>query len=170
MATDWVDGWLARRTSQISELGKILDPTADRLAIAAGLIALVVRGVFPPWAALLVLVRDAVIFVWACSWLTLFTCALMCGSSGRSRRSRSWRHPASAGNLGLPLAAPRLPRRRMGRVHRRDRGDPTSPRPRTSAISGVRSRCRVLSSSFGSTASNVALSFGTRICLWSTRI
>jgi cardiolipin synthase len=62
MATDWVDGWVARRTGQVSELGKILDPTADRLAIAAGLIALVVRGIFPLWAALLVLVRDLVIF------------------------------------------------------------------------------------------------------------
>jgi cardiolipin synthase len=63
VATDWVDGWAARRTGQVSELGKILDPTADRLAIAAGLIALVVRGVFPLWAALLVLIRDGVILV-----------------------------------------------------------------------------------------------------------
>jgi cardiolipin synthase (CMP-forming) len=62
-ATDWIDGWVARRTGQVSELGKILDPTADRLAIAAGLIALVVRGAFPLWAALLILVRDAVILV-----------------------------------------------------------------------------------------------------------
>jgi cardiolipin synthase len=62
-ATDWVDGWVARRTGQVSELGKILDPTADRLAIAAGLIALVVRDAFPLWAALLILVRDAVILV-----------------------------------------------------------------------------------------------------------
>jgi cardiolipin synthase (CMP-forming) len=61
VATDWVDGWVARRTGQVSELGKILDPTADRLAIAAGLIALVIRGVFPLWAALLILVRDVVI-------------------------------------------------------------------------------------------------------------
>ena len=38
--TDWVDGTIARRTGQVSELGKILDPMADRLAIAAGLIAL----------------------------------------------------------------------------------------------------------------------------------
>jgi cardiolipin synthase len=63
MATDWVDGWVARRTGQVSELGRILDPTADRLAIAAGLIALVVRGVFPLWAALLILVRDAAILI-----------------------------------------------------------------------------------------------------------
>ncbi len=63
VATDWVDGVIARRTGQVSELGKILDPTADRLAIAAGLIALAVRGVFPWWAALLILVRDVVVLV-----------------------------------------------------------------------------------------------------------
>jgi cardiolipin synthase (CMP-forming) len=61
VATDWVDGVIARRTGQVSELGKILDPTADRLAIAAGLIALAVRGVFPWWAALSILVRDIVV-------------------------------------------------------------------------------------------------------------
>ena len=32
-ATDWVDGWIARRFDQVSELGKILDPTADRLSL-----------------------------------------------------------------------------------------------------------------------------------------
>ena len=63
LATDWVDGAIARATNQVSELGKVLDPVSDRLAIAAGLIALVVRGAFPMWAALLVLVRDVVILV-----------------------------------------------------------------------------------------------------------
>jgi cardiolipin synthase len=63
LASDWVDGWIARRTGQVSELGKVLDPVADRLAIAAGLIALVVRGAFPLWAALLILVRDVTILV-----------------------------------------------------------------------------------------------------------
>jgi len=58
VATDWVDGTIARRTGQVSELGKVLDPVADRAAIAAGLIALVVRGAFPFWAAALILVRD----------------------------------------------------------------------------------------------------------------
>jgi cardiolipin synthase len=60
-ATDWVDGFAARRLGQVSELGKVLDPVADRLAIAAGLIALAVRGAFPWWAAALILVRDLVI-------------------------------------------------------------------------------------------------------------
>ena len=61
VATDWVDGTIARRTNQVSELGKILDPIADRAAIAAGLIALVVRGAFPAWAAALILVRDVAV-------------------------------------------------------------------------------------------------------------
>src|SRR5436309_428134 len=63
VATDWVDGTIARRTGQVSELGKVLDPVADRLAIAAALIALVVRKAFPLWAALLILVRDALILL-----------------------------------------------------------------------------------------------------------
>jgi cardiolipin synthase (CMP-forming) len=63
VATDWFDGLVARRTGQVSELGKVLDPTADRLAIAAGLIACVVRGVIPLWAALLILVRDVVVLI-----------------------------------------------------------------------------------------------------------
>jgi cardiolipin synthase (CMP-forming) len=63
VATDWVDGAIARATGQVSELGKILDPVADRLAIAAGLIALVVRDAFPLWAALLILVRDVAVLI-----------------------------------------------------------------------------------------------------------
>jgi cardiolipin synthase len=63
VATDWVDGAIARRTGQVSALGQILDPVADRLAIAAGLLALVVRGAFPLWAAVLVLARDVVVLV-----------------------------------------------------------------------------------------------------------
>jgi cardiolipin synthase len=62
-ATDWVDGYIARRTNQVSELGKVLDPVADRLAIAAGLVAMMVRGAIPLWAGLAILVRDAAILV-----------------------------------------------------------------------------------------------------------
>ncbi len=63
VATDWVDGTIARRTGQVSDLGKILDPVADRAAIAAGLIALVIRGAFPLWAAAAILVRDVAVLV-----------------------------------------------------------------------------------------------------------
>lgn len=62
-ATDWVDGTIARRTGRVTELGKLLDPTADRLVIAAGLIALVARGAFPLWAALAILLRDGAILL-----------------------------------------------------------------------------------------------------------
>jgi cardiolipin synthase len=68
VSTDWVDGQVARRTGQVSELGKVLDPVADRLAIAAALVTLVVRGAFPLWAALLILVRDAALLI-AGVWL-----------------------------------------------------------------------------------------------------
>jgi cardiolipin synthase len=70
VATDWVDGYIARRTDQVSELGKVLDPVADRLAIAAGLIALVARGAFPLWAALMILIRDALVLVVGAALLT----------------------------------------------------------------------------------------------------
>jgi cardiolipin synthase len=63
VSTDWVDGQVARRTGQVTELGKILDPVADRLAIAAALITLVIVDAFPLWAALLILVRDAAILI-----------------------------------------------------------------------------------------------------------
>ena len=63
VATDWVDGALARATGQVSDLGKVLDPVADRLAIAAGLIALVIVDAFPLWAALLILIRDVAVLI-----------------------------------------------------------------------------------------------------------
>ena len=63
VATDWVDGLVARRMGQVSEVGKILDPVADRLAIGAGLIALAIRGAFPWWAAVAILVRDVAVFI-----------------------------------------------------------------------------------------------------------
>lgn len=61
VSTDWVDGWIARRTGQVTNIGKILDPVADRLALASALVALTVRGVFPLWATLVVVVRDALL-------------------------------------------------------------------------------------------------------------
>jgi cardiolipin synthase len=60
-ASDWLDGYVARRTGQVSELGKLLDPTADRLAIGGGLIALAVAGAVPLWSVLLVIARDVVV-------------------------------------------------------------------------------------------------------------
>ena len=63
VSTDWVDGYVARRTGQVTELGRILDPVADRLAIAAGLLTFAISGIFPFWAALLILLRDVVVLL-----------------------------------------------------------------------------------------------------------
>ncbi|HEX5948325.1 MAG TPA: CDP-alcohol phosphatidyltransferase family protein [Actinomycetota bacterium] len=71
VSTDWVDGVVARRTGQVTELGKLLDPLADRLAMAAALVTFVILDLFPLWAALVILVRDAavlIVAVWL--WLT----------------------------------------------------------------------------------------------------
>jgi cardiolipin synthase len=65
VSTDWVDGYVARRTGQVSELGRILDPVADRLAIAAGLLTFAFSDIFPFWAAFLVLFRDIVLLLGA---------------------------------------------------------------------------------------------------------
>ena len=70
VSTDWVDGYIARRTGQVTELGKLLDPLADRLAMAAALITFVALDLFPFWAAAVILVRDAVVLV-AAIWLAV---------------------------------------------------------------------------------------------------
>jgi cardiolipin synthase len=63
VSTDWVDGYVARRTGRVTELGRILDPLADRLAIAAGLLTFAISGIFPFWAALLILIRDVAVLL-----------------------------------------------------------------------------------------------------------
>ena len=63
VGTDWLDGYVARRLGQVSELGRILDPIADRLAILAGILTFTIVGIFPFWAALLVLLRDVAVLL-----------------------------------------------------------------------------------------------------------
>ena len=64
-ATDWVDGFLARRLGQVSELGKLLDPLADRLAITAAVIGGWVAGVLPWPVSLALVVREILIGIGA---------------------------------------------------------------------------------------------------------
>jgi CDP-diacylglycerol--glycerol-3-phosphate 3-phosphatidyltransferase len=58
---DFLDGLLARKLSQESQLGAALDPIADKLLVLALLIALVVRADFPIWLAGLIILRDLLI-------------------------------------------------------------------------------------------------------------
>jgi cardiolipin synthase (CMP-forming) len=59
--TDWLDGKIARRWNQISRVGQLLDPAADRLYILATLVGLTVRHVVPLWLTLVLVGRDALL-------------------------------------------------------------------------------------------------------------
>ena len=58
MATDQVDGWLARRRNQTSALGSLLDPIADKVLVMATLAMLVGAGVTPAWMVAAILARE----------------------------------------------------------------------------------------------------------------
>ncbi|HEX4541353.1 MAG TPA: CDP-alcohol phosphatidyltransferase family protein [Acidimicrobiales bacterium] len=60
-ATDWIDGWLARRLGQVSTLGKVLDPVADRVLLGVGVTAIMVDGSVPLWLGATVLAREALV-------------------------------------------------------------------------------------------------------------
>ena len=57
MATDWLDGWYARRTDRSSNLGRLLDPVADKLLVMAVLI-MVVGRVLPAWMVAAIVARE----------------------------------------------------------------------------------------------------------------
>ena len=59
--TDWLDGKIARATGQISRLGQLLDPLADRLYIAATLLGLAIRSIIPWWLVGILLLRDVIL-------------------------------------------------------------------------------------------------------------
>lgn len=56
--TDWIDGYLARRLNQVSKLGEILDPVADRLMIASAIVAGLIAGVLPWLFGVPLLIRE----------------------------------------------------------------------------------------------------------------
>ena len=60
-STDWVDGYLARRLGQVSEFGKVFDPTVDRLLFVVATTAIIIDGSIPLWFAIAVLVREVMV-------------------------------------------------------------------------------------------------------------
>lgn len=93
-ATDWVDGYLARHMGQVSNVGKVLDPVADRLLFIVGAGGIVVDGSAPLWFALVVLVRETLV-----GGATLVLAAL-----GARRIDVTWF--GKAGTFGLMVAFP----------------------------------------------------------------
>ena len=59
--TDGLDGFIARRLNQISEVGKVLDPLADKICITGGFIALSLFQGFPVWVTVIIISRDLII-------------------------------------------------------------------------------------------------------------
>ena len=93
-ATDWVDGWIARHFNQVSTVGKILDPTADRLLLLVGVLGIAIDGSVPMAVAVLTLVREAAVAV----------TALVLAAMGARRIDVTW--VGKAGTFGLLFAFP----------------------------------------------------------------
>jgi cardiolipin synthase len=93
-ATDWVDGWVARRFNQISELGKILDPTADRIMFLVAVFSMLIDGSVPVWFGVLTLIREGVVAI----------AALILGGLGARALSVTWVGKTSS--FGLMFAFP----------------------------------------------------------------
>jgi cardiolipin synthase (CMP-forming) len=93
-ATDWVDGWIARHFDQASDLGKVLDPVADRILLVTAAVALLVDGTLPAVVGVLVLVREVLV---AAATLGL-------AAAGARRIDVQW--VGKAGTLALMVALP----------------------------------------------------------------
>ena len=60
-ATDWLDGWWARKFDVISEFGKLIDPLTDRAVLIVGILAVGVDGSVPWWLVILTLAREGLV-------------------------------------------------------------------------------------------------------------
>lgn len=59
--TDWIDGYLARKRNEVTDFGKFMDPLADKILVAAALLALVELQVLPAWPVLIILTREFIV-------------------------------------------------------------------------------------------------------------
>jgi CDP-diacylglycerol--glycerol-3-phosphate 3-phosphatidyltransferase len=69
--TDWLDGYLARRLNQETELGKFLDPLVDKLLVLGPMMSLVAIGKLPAWGVFIIMARDLIISGWRVSQATV---------------------------------------------------------------------------------------------------
>jgi cardiolipin synthase (CMP-forming) len=93
-ATDWVDGFVARRYGQVSTFGKVLDPTADRILVGTAVISIMVYGAVPLWFGLATIAREVLV-----SAMVLLLAIL-----GAARIDVLW--VGKAGTFGLMFAYP----------------------------------------------------------------
>jgi cardiolipin synthase len=93
-ATDWIDGFVARRFHQVSTLGKVLDPTADRLLVGTAVISVMVYGAVPLWFGLATIAREVLV-----SAMVVLLAVL-----GAARIDVLW--VGKAGTFGLMFAYP----------------------------------------------------------------
>ena len=93
-ATDWVDGWIARTFNQESELGKVLDPTADRIMFLVAVFTMMIDGSVSLWFGLLTLIREGIVAI----------AALILGALGARALKVTWVGKTSS--FGLMFAFP----------------------------------------------------------------
>jgi len=91
--TDGLDGYLARRHASVTRLGQWLDPLADKALITAPVVALVIVGDFPLWAAAVIVVREFAVSVLR-AWL---------GTRGRAMPASWWGKVKTAAQLLVVL-------------------------------------------------------------------
>ncbi len=95
-ATDWVDGWIARHFDQGSELGKILDPTADRVLLVAAAVALLHEGLSTG--------VDVVLWIVLAREILIAIATVALAMAGARRIDVVW--AGKAGTLALMFALP----------------------------------------------------------------
>jgi cardiolipin synthase (CMP-forming) len=93
-ATDWIDGYIARHYDQVSNLGKILDPVADRVLLIVGVVAILIDGAAPLGVGILSLLREGLVTA----------AVLVLAALGAARIDVTW-----YGNLRGDVRVPALP-------------------------------------------------------------
>jgi cardiolipin synthase len=93
-ATDWIDGFVARRYGQVSTFGKVLDPTADRILVGTAVISIMIYGAVPLWFGVATIAREVLV-----SAMVLLLAAM-----GAARIDVLW--VGKAGTFGLMFAYP----------------------------------------------------------------